>query len=88
MGDYSALPDGERERASRRPPGPIGLDPVSPSRFGEIINADRDALDPGVRPQPYTSDMRKRDQFSRITWVMIVIAGVVLGVAMAMIAAS
>jgi hypothetical protein len=88
MGDYSTSPDGERDRARRRPPGPIGLDPVSPTRFGEIIDGDRDALDPGARPQPYTSDMRKRDQFSRITWVMIVIAGVVLGVAMAMIAAS
>jgi hypothetical protein len=88
MGDYSTSPDGERDRASRTPPGPVGLDPVSPTRFGEIIDADRDALDPGSRPQPYAFDMKKRDQFSRMTWVMIVVAGVVLGVAMAMIAAS
>jgi hypothetical protein len=32
--------------------------------------------------------MNKRDQFSRATWVMIVIAVVFLGIAMAMIAAG
>ena len=88
MGDYSTSPDGERDRAGRRPPGPVGLDPVSPTRFGEIIDADRDGLDPDARPQPYAAGMRKRDQLSRTTWVLIVIAGVVLGVAMAMIAAG
>jgi hypothetical protein len=32
--------------------------------------------------------MPKRDQLSRAAWAMIVVAGVVLGIAMAMIAAG
>ena len=86
MGDYSTSPEGERVRASG-PPGPIGLDPISPTHVGEIIS-DRDTRDYSTHLQPDVSDMRKRDQFTRTTWVMIVIAGVVLGVAMAMIAAG
>lgn len=85
MADYSTSP--EPERAKRRTNDPVGLDPVSSSRFGEIIDADRDVSDYGMRPQPDAFDM-KRDQLSRITWAMIVVAGVVLGVAMTMIAAS
>jgi hypothetical protein len=66
----------------------MGLDPVSSNGFGEIIDAERDARDYGRPPKPYSAARRKRDQFSRATWVMIVIAGILLGVAMAMMAAG
>ena len=88
MADYPASPENERDYAPRRPNGAaMGLDPVSPSRFGEIIDADRETRDYDIHRQPNTFDM-KRDRISRATWVMIVVAGVVLGVAMAMIAAG
>jgi hypothetical protein len=87
MANYP-LSDGEKEMASRGHDGlALGLDPVSPSRPGEIIDAHRDARGYSIDPQPEAVDM-KRDRFSFLTWVMIVIAGVVLGVAMAMIAAG
>jgi hypothetical protein len=88
MGDKSTSPDRENERAGRASPGPVGLDPVSPADVGEIIDTDSDTQDYGMRPQPDATDMNRRDQFSRATWVMIVIAGVFLGIAMAMIAAG
>ncbi|HEX5005874.1 MAG TPA: hypothetical protein VFV70_02105 [Hyphomonadaceae bacterium] len=79
--------DKETDRLSRRPDGPpLGLDPVSPTRFGEIIDADRDGHIYDSPPEP--GPLPRRDQFSRATWVMIVIAGVFLGIAMAMIAAG
>ena len=87
MADYRTSREDEGEYASRKPSrAAMGLDPVSPDRFGEIIDADRDR-EYGIRPQPNAFDMR-RDRFSRATWVMIVVAGVVLGVAMAMLAAG
>jgi hypothetical protein len=87
MADYTS-PDEEQERMNRKPGGPpFGLDPVSPTRFGEIIDADRDSRFYDRRPEP-NPPAAKRDQFSRATWVMIVVAGVILGVAMAMIAAG
>ena len=86
MPDHTPF-DGEHERTKRKPEGPpLGLDPASPTRFGEIIDADRDSRFYASRPE--RNSPSKRDQFSRATWVMIVIAGVILGVAMAMIAAG
>ncbi len=87
MADHYS-PDGEDLRTTRKPGGPpLGLDPVSPSRFGEIIDAEREGFDfdGPAQPNPYRG---KRDQLSRATWVMIVVAGVFLGIAMAMIAAG
>jgi hypothetical protein len=86
MPDHTPF-DGEHVRTKRMAEGPpLGLDPVSPTRFGEIIDADRDSRFYASRPEPISPS--KRDQLSRTTWVMIVIAGVVLGIAMAMIAAG
>jgi hypothetical protein len=80
-------PEAEPERTRRIPDGPpLGLDPVTPTRFGEIIDAERDSRFLVRRQEPYA--MPKRDQLSRAAWVMIVVAGVVLGIAMAMIAAG
>ncbi len=89
MADHSASSDGEKDRLPRRPGGaPVALDPVSPTRFGEIIDADRDVRDYDSQPQPSPRAAARRDQFSRATWVMIIVAGVILGVAMAMLAAG
>jgi hypothetical protein len=84
MAEYSA-PEQTNDREGRKSvDAAMGFDPVSPARFGEIINADqRDA----VGDQRALFDM-KRTRLSRATWVMIVVAGVVLGIAMAMIAAG
>ena len=89
MADYPTLSDGEKESAGRRRDGAgLGLDPVVPATpFGAIIDARWDAGSYSIDPQPEAVDM-KRDRFSLLTWVMIVIAGVVLGGAMAMIAAG
>jgi hypothetical protein len=87
MSDYSTSQDAEQERTRRRSGAPVGLDPVSSARLGEIIDAE--PVERGrPRQQLSAPEGRRPDQFTRATWVMIVIAGVVLGVAMAMIAAG
>lgn len=89
MADYT--PDRETEGMGRGSGGlPLGLDPVSPTRFGEIIDADRDSRlhDLEDHPRPNAGPGAKRDRLSRATWVMVVVAGVVLGFAMAMIVAG
>lgn len=70
----------------KQPPmGAIGLDPVSGAEFSEIVAPhepetsfyNRNAT-PGERPS----------QFTPMVWVMIVIAGMVLGFAVAMLLAG
>jgi len=85
MAEYST-PEQRKDREGRKPgDAAMGSDPVSPARFGEIIDADQ--IREGAGDQRASFDM-KRAQLSRATWVMIVVAGVFLGIAMAMIAAG
>jgi hypothetical protein len=84
MAEYSAPEQANHREGRKSGDAAMGFDPVSPARFGEIINSDqRDA----VGGQRAAFDM-KRAQLNRATWVMIVVAGVVLGIAMAMMAAG
>ena len=87
MADYPNSSDQQHERTPRNAGAPWGLDPVSPTRFGEIIDAEQDTADYSIRPEQRVFDL-KRDKLGILNWVMAVVAGLVLGVVMTMIVAT
>jgi hypothetical protein len=85
MADPSNLPNVESGRTGETSRLPAGLHPVSPDRFEEIIEADRDGRF-SIHPQQRRFDL-KSGKLGIANWVMAVVAGLVLGVVMTMIAA-
>jgi hypothetical protein len=89
------------ERQSYRPepgypPEAAGLDPVTPDFSHAVRFSPQSWPDDGVRArdefyyheQLSSNESFKRKHFSIFTWTMIVIAGVVLGASMALMAAG
>lgn len=88
MSHYTASPAGEEEHAPRKPNGAaMGPDPVSPARFAEIVDADRDTGDYSIRPQQSAFDL-KGHKLGLLNWAMAIAAGIILGIVMTMIAAT
>jgi hypothetical protein len=84
MSDPPPRSDPQKYYGTRAPEKPSGLDPVSQPGFARIAANEDEPRETRNNPD----DRNRNGHFSRWTWVMIVIAGVVLGVAFAMIAAG
>jgi hypothetical protein len=88
-------PEPASDPAKEYPPYAVGLDPVT--NASETTAQLAEILAPGepIRRDPYFGNpitggqpAHRRSDFSATTWVMIVIAGVVLGAAVALMAAG
>jgi hypothetical protein len=84
MADFSSQTEPARPASSG---ARADLDPVSADSFEEIIDADPNAgRRYSIHPQQPGFDL-KRSKLGIANWVMAIVAGLVLGVVMTMIAA-
>jgi hypothetical protein len=93
MRDSKTVPTSDP--AKEYPPYAVGMDPVTDASEPTAQLAEILAPDEPIRRDPYFGNpimdgqpVARRSDFSATTWVMIVVAGVVLGAAVALMAAG